>query len=200
MTAVGQTRSFGDVGSMSGLPESGHGLSDLRVRPLISATAPPLRSVATPSPNHSRRVADLRSRRPCRSRKRRAVAEVLAGVGRRRSLARSVSINLKRGAGGRVKSRHVPAGRVRAGPRFLEFATDSRAFSGICSKRVQPVVGGGRGRVTGRTAAVRGGRRSFGRSVTARFRTTVRPPGGRIRVGGGRGRSPEGSPRRPGRP
>jgi hypothetical protein len=25
MTAVGQTRSFGDVGSMSGLPESGHG-------------------------------------------------------------------------------------------------------------------------------------------------------------------------------
>ena len=25
MTAVGQTRSFGDVGSMSGLPKSGHG-------------------------------------------------------------------------------------------------------------------------------------------------------------------------------
>jgi hypothetical protein len=24
-SAVGQTRSFGDVGSMSGLPESGHG-------------------------------------------------------------------------------------------------------------------------------------------------------------------------------
>ena len=26
MTGSGQTRSFGDVGSMSGLPESGHGL------------------------------------------------------------------------------------------------------------------------------------------------------------------------------
>ena len=38
-----------------------------------------------PSLNHSRRVADLRPRRPCRSRSH------LAGVGRRRSLARSRS-------------------------------------------------------------------------------------------------------------
>jgi hypothetical protein len=33
MTGVGQTRSFGDVGSMSGLPESGHGWALLSTRP-----------------------------------------------------------------------------------------------------------------------------------------------------------------------
>jgi len=46
------------------------------------------------------RLGDLwvRAGRPCRSR---SPGSHLAGVGRRRSLARSVSINLKRGAGGR---------------------------------------------------------------------------------------------------
>jgi len=33
MSLVGQTRSFGDVGSMSGLPESGHGWAIYEYRP-----------------------------------------------------------------------------------------------------------------------------------------------------------------------
>src|SRR6516164_7577203 len=33
MSASGQTRSFGDVGSMSGLPESGHGWAIMGTRP-----------------------------------------------------------------------------------------------------------------------------------------------------------------------
>ena len=36
MTAVGQIRSFGDVGSMSGLPESGHGWAIYEHTPQIA--------------------------------------------------------------------------------------------------------------------------------------------------------------------
>src|SRR5262245_57392713 len=79
-------RSFGDVGSMSGLPESGHGLSDLRVRALISATAPPLRSVARPRPRRPAESEPLVARR--RSPTPATVSIAVAGVARRRSLAR----------------------------------------------------------------------------------------------------------------
>src|SRR5262249_13935500 len=39
MTAVGQIRSFGDVGSMSGLPESGHGWAIYEHTPQIAPLA-----------------------------------------------------------------------------------------------------------------------------------------------------------------
>src|SRR6516225_6519868 len=41
MTGWGQTRSFGDVGSMSGLPESGHGWAIHEYRPLIRPSCLP---------------------------------------------------------------------------------------------------------------------------------------------------------------
>jgi hypothetical protein len=39
MAATGQTKSFGDVGSMSGLPESGHGWASYEYTILISAAS-----------------------------------------------------------------------------------------------------------------------------------------------------------------
>src|SRR5262249_28999762 len=46
-------RSFGDVGSMSGLPESGHGLSDLRVLALTAPPAPPFGPAPRPRPRRA---------------------------------------------------------------------------------------------------------------------------------------------------
>ena len=50
---LGQIRSFGDVGSMSGLPESGHGWRLLSSRP-NSSCAPPVYSPDGPCPHQAR--------------------------------------------------------------------------------------------------------------------------------------------------
>jgi hypothetical protein len=103
-------------------------LSDLRVRALISATAPPLRSVARPRP---RRPAESRQS-PTPATVSIAVAGVSPRRGRSSALARSISIKPKKeGPGGGSIFGRVPQDRVRACPRFFEFATGSRAFSGV---------------------------------------------------------------------
>src|SRR5262249_40977757 len=78
-----QDRSDSVIRRRPGLPESGHGLSDLRVRALISATAPPLRSVARPRPPRpAESEPSRRSPTPA------TVSIAVAGVDRRRSLDR----------------------------------------------------------------------------------------------------------------
>ena len=128
-----------------------------------------------------------------RSTSTRSIATSIADLDRRSETRSPI-----RRTGGRGESRSspVPSGRVRACPRETKFATGIvRVLGGYPRSEYKrprrvvtagsPAVLGGRGRITDRTAAVRGGRRSFGHSATARFRTTVRPPGGRIGVGGG---------------
>ena len=60
MTAVGQTRSFGDVGSMSGLPESGHGRAIYEYTPFCNGPG----DVKSPRVMSPRRAhASVRGRR-----------------------------------------------------------------------------------------------------------------------------------------
>jgi hypothetical protein len=89
---------------MSGLPESGHGLSDLRVRALISATAPPLRSVARARPRRPAESEPLAASRrsPIPATVSIAVAGVSPRRGRSSALARSIDLDQpkKEGPGG----------------------------------------------------------------------------------------------------
>src|SRR6516164_1963341 len=141
-------------------------LSDLRVRALISATAPPLRSVARPRP---RRPAESRQS-PTPATVSIAVAGVSPRRGRSSALARSISIKPKKeGPGGGSIFGRVPQDRVRACPRFFEFATESRAFSGGCARSEYNPRSG---RVAGRSGAVAGrfGRFGEGSDPTRRGR------------------------------
>ena len=183
MTASGQTRSFGDVGSMSGLPESGYGLSDLRVRALISATAPPFAVGRSPASESEPLAASRRSPIPA------TVSIAVAGVsprrGRSSALDRSISINLKKeGPGGGSllgTSQQVACAPAVVRAILQRLSEDSRRNprtwprTGVARPRIG--VGGVRGRFAGGRPSFPGGRAPDGRGRTSR--------GGRAAAAGG---------------
>ena len=163
-------------------------LSDLPVRALISATAPPLRSVARPRPRRSAESEPLAASRRSPIPATASIAEEARGRrgprrGRSSALARSIGLDQpkKEGPGGGSIFGRVPQDRVRACPRFFKFATESRAFSGGCprseynprSKGVagrSGVVAGRFGRFARGRTPIKGGAMEEGATVGSRFR------------------------------
>ena len=133
-------------------------LSDLRVRALISATAPPLRPVARPRPRRPAESEPLAASRRAPIPATVSIAKEARGRrgprrGRSSALARSIDLNQpikKEGPGGRINFRARPT-RSRARP---------PSILRICNRIARVLKGCARGEYNPRS---KGGRRAVGR-------------------------------------